>query len=110
VATSTNGTIGTLGFDSPRNYIIGPGINDFDMSLEKDTTIRESLKLQLRMDAFNVFNHAQFNGLNSSISFTSITNPTISSSPAGPTNLGGFGGVSGARDPRIVQLIARIVF
>jgi hypothetical protein len=110
MSTGTDGTVGTLGFDSPRNYIIGPGVNDFDMSLEKDTTIRESLKLQLRMDAFNVFNHTQFSGLNSSITFTSITNSAPASSHWSPTNLGGFGGVSGACDPRICQLIARIVF
>lgn len=110
MAAATDGKIGTLGFDSPRNYVIGPGINDFDMSLQKDTTIRENLKLQVRWDAFNVFNHTQFNGLNSSITFTSVTNPSVASSHWSPTNLGGFGGVSGARDPRICQLIARIVF
>jgi hypothetical protein len=110
MATGTDGTLGTLGFDSPRNYIVGPGVNNFDATLEKDTVIREGLKLQLRMDAFNVFNHTQFSGLNSTISFTSITNPTVSSSPASLSNLGGFGGVSGARSPRICQIVARLVF
>jgi len=110
MAAGIDGTVGTLGIDSPRNYIVGPGVNNFDATLEKETAIREGLKLQLRMDAFNVFNHTQFSGLNSTISFTSITNPAVSSSPAGPSNLGGFGGVSGARNPRICQIVARVVF
>jgi hypothetical protein len=63
MATHTDGTIGTLGFDSPRNYIVGPGVNNFDATLEKETPIREGMKLQLRLDAFNVFNHTQFSGL-----------------------------------------------
>jgi hypothetical protein len=107
---TTDGTIGTLGFDSPRNYITGPGVNNFDMSLEKETLIKGGLKLQLRMDAFNVFNHTQFSGLNSSITFNSATNPTVSSNQASPTNPGGFGGISGVRSPRICQIVARLVF
>jgi hypothetical protein len=30
------------------------------MSLAKDTTIVDRMRLQLRMDAFNAFNHPQF--------------------------------------------------
>lgn len=52
-------TLGTLG-NAGRNFFHGPGINDWNLSFFKDTTITESTKLQLRIDAFNVFNHAQF--------------------------------------------------
>jgi len=50
------GVLGNVG----RNFFHGPGLNNWDMSLWKDTAITERTTLQLRIDAFNVFNHAQF--------------------------------------------------
>jgi hypothetical protein len=41
------------------------------MNLQKTTTWREKINLQLRMDAFNVFNHASFSNPASDISNTS---------------------------------------
>ena len=41
--------------------IMGPGQFDFDMSLIKTTKIWEHGTLELHMDAFNLFNHPQFN-------------------------------------------------
>ena len=43
-----------------RRYFPGPGLDDYDMALLKSTTITENTKLQFRAEAFNVFNHAQF--------------------------------------------------
>lgn len=40
----------------------GPGIENFDMTLEKDVHFSESRLVVLRFEAFNVFNHAQFYG------------------------------------------------
>ena len=51
--------IGTIG-DVGRNPFHGPGINNTDLSFYKDTQITEKMKLQLRADLFNAFNHAQF--------------------------------------------------
>jgi hypothetical protein len=106
--------VGSIGLDSPVNYLTTPGINNWDMTLQKTFSIKESVRLQLRADAFNVFNHTQFSGINSTINFTSLTNST-------PTNLpfnadgalrdrNGFGTVSAARDPRIMQLVVRLQF
>jgi hypothetical protein len=46
---------GTSGYDLLR----GPAFQDWDMSLQKNTKW-EHYNVQLRMDAFNVFNHANF--------------------------------------------------
>jgi len=35
----------------------GPGWQNWDMNLEKNTTWKERYHLQLRADSFNVFNH-----------------------------------------------------
>jgi MFS family permease len=90
-------------------WLAGPGANNFDATAEKAMKTRDGLKLELRLDAFNVFNHTQFSGINSTINFTSITNATPTNL-AGSGNLTGFGGVSGARNPRILQIVTCLVF
>jgi hypothetical protein len=56
--------LGTFG-SSPRRFFYGPGINNYDMALRKLTTVRESTSLEFRLETFNTFNHAQFDGANS---------------------------------------------
>jgi hypothetical protein len=43
-----------------RNVIIGPGFQDIDLSLVKNTKIFERVTLQFRVDAFDLFNHPNF--------------------------------------------------
>jgi hypothetical protein len=38
----------------------GPGLNNFDVSFIKNTTIKERLRLQFRCEAFNIWNHPAF--------------------------------------------------
>ena len=83
--------LGTVG-DAGRNLFHGPGINNTDLSLYKDTSITEHSKLQLRVDLFNAFNHAQFNN------------------PSGNVNSSLFGRVTTAKAARITQLSARFTF
>jgi Carboxypeptidase regulatory-like domain len=78
-----------------RRFFIGPGINNFDMALLKDTQLTESMRVQFRAEAFNIFNHAQFN------------NPSGNFNNSGA---GGFGFVTSARDPRIMQLALKFLF
>jgi len=46
--------------NASRNPLYGPGIDNFDMSLLKDIHVTESKYFELRFEAFNTFNHAQF--------------------------------------------------
>lgn len=78
-----------------RRYFTGPGILNSDMALLKNTKITESDSLEFRAEAFNVFNHAQFN------------NPSGQIDNAGA---GGFGFVTSARDPRIMQIALKLIF
>jgi Carboxypeptidase regulatory-like domain len=87
----TTEQFGQLG-DSRRRFFHGPGLNNWDMTLSKVTRITESKALELRLEAFNLLNHAQFNN------------------PDGEINSSSFGVVSSARDPRIVQLGVRFTF
>jgi hypothetical protein len=57
--------------NSAYNMLWGPHYQDWDMNLQKTTTWAEKMHLQLRMDAFNVFNHPNFGTPNSAISNSS---------------------------------------
>jgi hypothetical protein len=50
--------------DSGRNSLAGPGRLNFDMGLFKHFKLREKMALEFRAEAFNIFNHPQWTGLN----------------------------------------------
>jgi len=107
--------VGSIGIDSPVYYIVQPGVNNWDMSLQRDIRIKEKAALHLRLDAFNTFNHTQFSGLNTQVNFSSITNPTVTNLPFGASgtsalNKSGFGTVNGVRSPRIMQVVVKFTF
>ncbi|MGD0498182.1 MAG: carboxypeptidase regulatory-like domain-containing protein [Bryobacteraceae bacterium] len=106
--------VGSIGLGCSKNNLRSPGLNDFDFSLQKAFPVREKLRLLLRAEAFNVFNHAQFTGINSSLSFSGLTNPTITNLPYNSsgqlTNITGFGTVSGVASPRTMQLVMKLEF
>jgi Carboxypeptidase regulatory-like domain len=51
--------IGTFG-NTKRNYFHGPGYNYTNFELAKDIPIHESMFIELQLEAFNLFNHANF--------------------------------------------------
>jgi hypothetical protein len=85
--------------DARRRYFHGPGINNWDMALLKNTAITESVNLQFRAEFFNVWNHTQFEGPNGVTGFSGGA-PTATS----------FGQVAGANAPRIGQLSLKLNF
>jgi hypothetical protein len=86
--------LGQLG-NAPRRFFYGPGIENFDMALIKDVRLNESKRIQLRLEAFNVFNHAQFYGAGA-----------VDGNVASPT----FGQIITAAPPRLVQIAAKFLF
>ena len=54
------GTIGT----SPVGDCFGPGVSRADFSVAKNFHITERIRMQFRMDFFNLFNHPQYNNPN----------------------------------------------
>jgi hypothetical protein len=53
---SAPGVYGNTG----RNSLRQPGINNFDMGLAKSIAITEQVRISLRVDTFNTFNHHQY--------------------------------------------------
>jgi hypothetical protein len=67
---------GTLG----RNSLYGPGLHTWDTGMMKDFKLTERFKAEFRVDAFNLFNHPQFqNGsFNTGINLGSGSSPGTS--------------------------------
>ncbi|MBV9301169.1 MAG: TonB-dependent receptor [Acidobacteriaceae bacterium] len=84
-------TIGVAG-NANRRFFHGPGIDNWDLVLHKDTHIFEKSMLEFRAEFFNVFNHAQF------------------TNPSGTVNASNFGQVTNARDGRIGQMALKLSF
>jgi hypothetical protein len=113
-AAFTQPRVGSIGLEAPRNYLINPGINNWNVSLQKEFAATERFRIQLRADAFNAFNHTQFSGINSTLNFSALTGGTLTNlyknADGSINNKNGFGTVSGARDPRNMQLMLRVQF
>jgi hypothetical protein len=92
----------STGFGSMgRNQGVGPGFADFDASFSKLTKITERTALQLKLDVFDLFNHASFG------------NPGTTATPGSAT----FGVITATRFPvgdlgssRQLQLSAKFTF
>jgi hypothetical protein len=82
------GTFGNLG----RNAVIGPGMNNWDISMQKYFSFTERWKLQARAEAFNAPNHLQYWGVATTV---------------GASN---FGQVTSATDPRTFQFALKLLF
>ena len=53
--------------NSGRNILDEPGWNVWDMNLSKDTTITERIRMELRLEMYNTFNHAHFQRPNATV-------------------------------------------
>ena len=76
-----------------RGVLYSPGTVNFDTSFVKNTTIRENLKFQFRVEAFNLFNTPQFGFPNAAIGSPTVGRIT-----------------STVGDNRSMQLAAKIEF
>ena len=83
-AMNAPGTSGT----AKRRFFYGPGADNYDMAAAKNLALTEWKSLLFRVEAFNVFNHTQFNG------------PTAVDGNIGSST---FGNVVSAAPPRILQ-------
>ncbi len=91
-AADTSTGLGTAG----QGYVLGPGQNNWDMSIGKITKVgglREDATLLFRAEFFNSFNHPQF------------SNPSVAA------NSSAFGQITSMSvNPRILQLALKYQF
>jgi carboxypeptidase family protein len=81
-------TFGNVG----RNTLIGPGTFNVDMGIHKVFVLHERLRLQLRGEFFNTFNHTQLNNPDTTVADSN------------------FGMITSARAPRIAQVALKLTF
>jgi hypothetical protein len=100
-----NAPLGSLG--GSRVLCCGPGINNFDLSVQKLLSVGEGKHFEFRAEFFNVFNHAQFLNPDGNISDANIDPNTglVSTQPPGD-----FGKLKHTRDPREIQFALKFAF
>ncbi len=91
------GTIGNAG----KHQLRGPGINNWDIALFKNIPIRESMRIQIRWETYNTFNHTQFASFDTGALFDTATGAQVDP---------GFGEFTSARAPRRMQFGLRFQF
>ena len=87
------GSYGNLG----RNNLKGPGTFQFDTASSRTFQIGEKKTVQLRAEAFNILNHANFL-------------PPVATGGTATLNSGSFGQIQSALDPRIMQFALKYIF
>jgi hypothetical protein len=108
--------IGSVGGDSGVGTVRGPGLQNWDVSLFKKFKYGESPQhyIQLRLEAYNVFNHTNWLNFNSTPQF-SLTTGQITNLPAA-VGRDGFGALTTVRavdslgGPRLIQLAGKVYF
>jgi hypothetical protein len=90
---------GTWG-NAPRDVIRGPGLNSWDISLFKNFPVTEAARFQFRWELYNAFNHAQFQGVDTTARFD----------PAGTQVNGRFGALTSTGPGRVMQGSLRFSF
>jgi hypothetical protein len=87
--------------NAPKDVFRGPGINNWDLSMFKNFAIHgERWKGQLRAEAYNVFNHTNFSGVDTAAKFNAAGLQTSTT----------FGQYNAAQFPRRLQLALRVSF
>jgi hypothetical protein len=79
-----------------RDIVIGPGLDNFDATLQKEFAVRENMRLQFRLDVFDFLNHPNLNApIGAGRTFSNSTS---------------FGSITSANDPREMQFSLRLAF
>jgi hypothetical protein len=102
-----------------RGICRGPGTKNFDVQFGKSWYIRERVRIKFSLDAFNIFNHANFSGNGMATGFSggsltcgtancSATNNVVTSQSAGA--IGNFGQATQVQPGRELQYGMKITF
>jgi hypothetical protein len=92
---------------SPKADFFLPGVTDFDTALFKNIPLNEKgMRLQLRAETYNTFNHSEFNQLNAAATF----GYTASTNTVGAQTNSQLGQFTGTASARTMQLALRFEY
>jgi hypothetical protein len=106
---------GSIGADSGSGAFIGLGYRNWDASMMKKFALGKDIRryAQIRFEAYNVFNHTEWSGINLTPSFSPATGAITNYQSYVPGQGGGifgYGALNAVRAARSVQLGAKFVF
>jgi hypothetical protein len=101
LALFTQPAYATFG-NSARNLVDGPGRENFDLSLKKAFAITERANFTFQVDAFNAFNHTNYDSV--------CLNVNCTTTYQGTPNIPSFGQLNGAASKRSLQLAGKLNF
>ena len=78
--------------NAPRNNVRGPNYRTLDFAAVKSVPLGGTSRLELRVEAFNLFNRANF------------------TAPSGNRSSGAFGTITSTYDPRQMQLGMKVLW
>jgi hypothetical protein len=81
--------------DTPKGFLVGPGFWNFDASFSRNLNLSGGKRIELRVEAFNLFNHSNWANPTVQIGSTSLTNGRVTNT---------------ASDPRIMQFAVKYGF
>lgn len=108
-------TFGNLG----RNSLYTPRNSNFDMGVFKHFPVGEKVNTEFRAEAFNVFNHTQFQGVNSSPScfaqsgnfaYSAGNSDCVNGNPTEGIEPSTFLHPSVVHEPRLLQFALKVIF
>ena len=82
-----------------RNVLIGPGFNQWDLSLLKVFSFQDRARLQFRAESFNIVNHPSFTGIDTTVRLDSAGKPTST-----------YGAVTGAGPARVLEFGMKLIW
>jgi hypothetical protein len=85
--------------NSGKNILIGPGFEQWDIAVMKNFRIKERANIQFRAESFNIWNHASFTGINTTVRFGANGQP-----------IQNYGAVTGAGPGRVLEFGLKLMF
>jgi hypothetical protein len=100
---------GTVG-NASRDLLTGPGYNDLDVSLTKNTQITERVRAQFRAEFFNILNHTNLGTPSETVFSTGPTQGSAANQTTSAVVSPTAGGITTAATTRQIQLGVKLLF
>jgi hypothetical protein len=89
--------------NASRNLIRRPGLINFNLAMFKTIRVGEKVRVQFRWETYNLFNHTNFNDVDTDLVFNDVNNQIVQTNAR-------FGQPTNTRPPRVMQGSLRLTF
>ena len=89
--------------NASRNSLRRPGLINFNLAMFKNFRVGEKFRFQFRWETYNLFNHTNFNDIDTGLTFSVVNNQIVQTNAR-------FGQPTNTRPPRVMQGSLRLSF